>query len=911
VGKVRVLIVEDEALVARDLQSGLKAMGYDVPSVASSGEEAVVKVEKDKADIVLMDIRLEGRMDGIEAASLINSRFGVPVIFVTAYSEQHMLERAKVVEPFGYILKPYQDRDLRIAIEMALYKAKHDVERKKAEEALRRSEELYRITLGSISDAVFITDNTGVFTFICPNVETIFGYTFGEVQAFGNISNLIGNDLYDPKDLESSEEIINIEQEILDKHGRSHALLVNVKRVSIKRGTVLYSCRDITERKQVEEALQKAHDELEKRVTERTIELVESEKRYRSLVEMSPEAVVVQTQDKIVYINPEGAKIYGAVNQAALIGKSIFEIVHPDYHEAVQARIAQIQMEGKLKIRSTHKNIRLDGKVVEVESIGTRITYLGQPAVLTIIRDVTEQKEAQKNLKKSEARFQELFDDAPVGYHEIDADGRITRINRTELDMLGYSAEEMLGRPIWEFVLEKEDARKLIMDKISGAKPIGESFERTRKRKDGTTFPGLVQHRCLHDEAGHITGLRTTIQDITERKKAEEEKRGLEAQLHRALKMEAVGTLAGGVAHDLNNVLSGIVAYPDLLLMQLPDGSPLKTPILAMQDSGVKAAAIVHDLLTLARRGAVHAEVMNLNDIISKYLKSPQYEKLKAHHPGVKVEIDLESDILNISSSHVHLFKSVMNLVSNAAEAIADGGKIFISTENRYIDRPLSGYDSVEEGDYITLSVSDNGVGISSEDKEKIFEPFYTKKIMGRSGTGLGMSVVWNTVKDHNGYIDVQSTEGKGTVFTLFFPATRQEIAKEKVQLPIENYMGKGESILVVDDIKGQRDMALTILTTFGYKADAVSSGERAVDYLKEQRVELIVLDMIMDPGMDGLDTYKEILKVHPVQKAIIASGFSETDRVKEAQRLGAGAYIKKPYTLEKIGMAVKAELEK
>jgi len=250
-----------------------------------------------------------------------------------------------------------------------------------------------------------------------------------------------------------------------------------------------------------------------------------------------------------------------------------------------------------------------------------------------------------------------------------------------------------------------------------------------------------------------------------------------------------------------------------------------------------------------------------------------------------------------------------MNLVSNAAEAMPRGGKVFISSENRYIERPLSGYDSVEEGDYVVLTVSDTGIGVSSQSIEKIFEPFYTKKAMGRSGTGLGMAVVWGTVKDHKGYIGVQSTEGKGTTFTLYFPITRQEVDKEKALLPIENYMGKGESILVVDDIKEQREIAVTMLNTLGYAAEAVSSGEDAVEYLNEHTVNLIQLDMIMDPGIDGLETYKKILEVHPGQKAIIASGFSETDRVKEAQSIGAGEYIKKPYTLEKIGLAVKTEL--
>jgi CheY-like chemotaxis protein len=252
-----------------------------------------------------------------------------------------------------------------------------------------------------------------------------------------------------------------------------------------------------------------------------------------------------------------------------------------------------------------------------------------------------------------------------------------------------------------------------------------------------------------------------------------------------------------------------------------------------------------------------------------------------------------------------------MNLVSNAAEAMPEGGTVYISTKNVYVDRKLEGYDYVDEGDYAVLSVSDTGIGISQGDREKIFEPFYTKKVMGRSGTGLGMAVVWGTVKDHDGYIDLQSVEGKGTRFELYFPTTSEAVARTGDQIPMEAYMGGGESILVVDDVKEQRDIACRMLEKLGYQVSSVSSGEEALAYLRDHRPDLLVLDMIMDPGIDGLDTYKKVLEIQPGQKAIIASGFSETERVREAQRLGAGAYIKKPYLLEALGTTIRKELEK
>jgi signal transduction histidine kinase len=431
------------------------------------------------------------------------------------------------------------------------------------------------------------------------------------------------------------------------------------------------------------------------------------------------------------------------------------------------------------------------------------------------------------------------------------------------------------------------------------------------EKKKVTEINQELEDRVQERTAQLETANQELKQEIVERKHSEKERRYLEAQLAKSQKMEAIGTLAGGVAHDLNNILSGLVSYPELLLMDLPDDSPLKQPILTIQESGQKAAAIVQDLLTLARRGVAVREVMNLNQLIDEYLNSPENQQLLEYHSGVTVETNLQTDLFNIMGSPVHLSKTIMNLVSNAAEAMPNGGKIIITTENRYIDRSLKGFDAVEEGDYATLMISDIGIGISPEDIERIFEPFYTKKTMGRSGTGLGMAVVWGTAKDHKGYIDVQSELGEGSTFTLYFPVTRKKLPQEKQSISAETYKGNGESILVVDDVPQQREIASGMLKKMGYNVLSVPSGEEAIVYLKENKADLLVLDMIMRPGIDGLETYKKILQYHPEQKAVIASGYSESQQVKAAQNMGAGIYVKKPYSFEKIGLAVKGELSK
>ncbi len=419
----------------------------------------------------------------------------------------------------------------------------------------------------------------------------------------------------------------------------------------------------------------------------------------------------------------------------------------------------------------------------------------------------------------------------------------------------------------------------------------------------------------ISDESVHFSEFkwlaRSANQMVEERKKASASLAKLQEQLIRSRKMEALGVLAGGVAHDLNNVLSAMVGYPDLILANLPADSPHRKQILTIKDSGEKAASIVQDLLTLARRGVAQRVTLNINSIIENYIQSPEHEKIMKGNPDVLVTTNLDPSLMQISGSQIHLQTTIMNLVANAAEAQPNGGAIRITTDNRYIDLPVQEHSEIPEGEYVVLAVKDQGVGIAQKDLEHIFEPFFTKKHLGKSGTGLGMAVVWGTVQDHDGHIDVSTTENRGTTFELYFPVTRVDIFDMGNTDEIEHFHGEGESILVVDDLLEQRELAKAILTKLGYNAETAASGEAALEYLERHKVDLLVLDMIMEPGIDGLETYKQSLLLHPDQRAIIASGYTETDRVKAAISLGVGQYVKKPYTVITIGKAIKEELQR
>jgi len=517
-------------------------------------------------------------------------------------------------------------------------------------------------------------------------------------------------------------------------------------------------------------------------------------------------------------------------------------------------------------------------------------------------KEVAERKQVEKVLLESEQKMKAILMASPIGIGLIN-NGRLEWANETLFTMSGYEEKSLLGQNISILFTDEEEYERTGRELFKDNKGDAVNIETQWIRKNGAILDCILGV-CALDSKDLSKGMILTVIDMSESKE-------LQSKLMRAQKMEIIGTLAAGVAHDLNNILGGVVSYPELLTIDMPDSNPLKGPLLTIKKAGEKAAAIVQDLLTLARRGVSVNEVLNLNSIITEFLKSPECENILSFHPNIDVDVNLDNGLFNIIGSGFHLSKIIMNLVSNSAEAMPNGGRILISTENQYLDTPVSGYENIKEGEYVTLTVSDTGEGIPKADLIKIFEPFYTKKKMGRSGTGLGMTVVWGTVKDHNGYVDIRSEENRGTTIRLYFPVSRESTAAKKASMPVDIYMSKGESILIVDDVEEQRIILSRILEKLGYRVTAVSGGEEAVEYMKNNSADLVVLDMIMEPGINGLETYKQILEIHPGQKAIVASGFSETEHVREALRLGAFAYIKKPYNIEKIGRAIRGALER
>ncbi len=772
--------------------------------------------------------------------------------------------------------------------------------RKKAERALC---EAYDIINKSQAVAFLWRNDAGwPVEFVSENVQDLFGYSAEEFMS-GKIlysTTIFAEDLprvvSEVKDLSGDREVERFTHQpyrIVTREGavkwvedRTYARRDRNGRITHYQGIV----QDITERKRAEEGLQ------------------ESNAQFRLIFQTIPDPVnIVRVRDGICLdVNDQFVSETGWTREE-VIGKRFSDLnmwCRPQDRDRLIESISRSDRahnhEAMFRLKS--------GEVITALLSAISLNIGGERVIVSITRDITERDRAQRALRESEEKYRFIVDNANE-WMILTQRGKTVFANKQAVEQSGYSLEELSNLSIAQLIHpdDREDAMSLYQSKMKGG-PGRADYEFRLIGKAGNII--WVRINSFVVKWMGEPALLTFMNDISRQKAAEEEKERLQARLQRAQKMEAIGTLAGGVAHDLNNILSGIVSYPDLLLMQLPSDSPLRKPVTTIRESGKRAAAVVQDLLTLARRGLAVTEPVDLNRVIADFLKSAEVERLRANHPQVSIETRLDDTLQNIMGSPVHLQKTLMNLVLNAFEAMPGGGTVGIATENRHLEKSLNGYDHVHEGEYVMLRVSDTGIGISPEERERIFEPFYTKKAMGRSGTGLGMAVVWGTIKDHKGYIDVESTQGRGTTFMLYFPATR-EVARREPAATFDHYRGHGETIMIVDDMEDQREIASTLLSRLGYTVTAVSSGEEAIRRLDEEPADLLVLDMIMGCGMDGLDTYREILKIFPSQKAILASGYSETARVKEAQRLGAGQYIRKPYTLERIGTAVRSELDR
>lgn len=536
------------------------------------------------------------------------------------------------------------------------------------------------------------------------------------------------------------------------------------------------------------------------------------------------------------------------------------------------------------------------------------VDYLQKPCkpelVLQILTRGIESKQLKKELIRSRHKFEQLAAATWEGIAFF-CKGNLTQCNVQFCDLFGTpEPTDKTTLSLSRLIKDWQECLTLV-DQVPEGEPS--VFETVGFFSNGTSFPLEMRIRKINTlpEVKWVAAFR----DISTRKHEEISRIKMQEELTNAQRMESIGLMAGSVAHDLNNILTAIVTFPELLLLKMESGEKYREDIDRIRKAGKQAADVVSDLLTVARGATSKKEPSNLNDIIQDYRESLDFTQFTQDNQQASIHFQLDPQLAHIEASSVHLTKTIMNLVVNGVEATNSSGMITVSTENCCLQKMKLSYEDIPAGTYVILSIKDSGPGIDKNDLPRLFEPFFSRKKLGRSGTGLGLTVVWNTIRDHRGYIDITSGTD-GSCFNLYFP-----VCKQSVQLPPHCAfspppIGQGEKVLVVDDETSQLDLTSALLKRLGYSPMTVTTGEAALELLKREHVDLLLLDLWMDPGLNGYETYQKALEIHPDQKAILASGYFRQEDRDAAKSLGLQQQLTKPYSIQNLAYALREEIE-
>jgi len=885
----RILIVEDEGIIAKDIQSTLNRLGYSVIGIASSGEEAIKKAMEIHPDIVLMDIVLEGAMDGVEAAGYIHDHFDIPVVYLTAYSDDTTLQRAKITEPFGYILKPFHEKELYTTIEMALYK--HTMQRK-----LKESEQWLATTLKSIGDAVIATDTGKLITFMNPVAEALTGWKQEEAigkplkNVFKVINGKTGKQADDPVAKVLREGVIvglANHTVLIAKDGTKRSVDDSGAPIIDDKGKIIgvvLVFRDITERKITVEQL-RASEEINRSV-------VDNINVGIALISRNMEMLALNNQMKKWYPDIDISQkpvCYKAFNKPArndLCPDCPVYITLNDgeVHESVLDRIADNKVRNYRVISSPLKDKK--GKII---------------AAIEMIEDITEQKKAQEALQRSEIKYRELVQNANSIILRMDSQGNVTFFNEFAQQFFGYTEDEILGKKVVGTIVPTTDraGRDLAaMIRDIGLNPENHvSNENENMRKDGARIWVAWTNKAIYDKDGNIVEILCVGNDVTERKL-------LEKQLLQALKMESIGTLAGGIAHDFNNLLMGILGNVSLMQINTDPADPNYNRLKSVEKQVESGSKLTSQLLGYARKGRYELKPINLNLLVKD-----TSELFGRTRKDISIYLELSPDLFAVEADKGQIEQVLWNLYVNAADAMPGGGDFILKTFNTDHKNMKGRLYVPKPGKYVELSVTDTGIGMDNEIRQRIFDPFFTTKEMGR-GTGLGLASAYGIIKGHDGYIDVESRKGEGATFSIYLPASEKKIAKA---VKITEKLLKGtETVLLVDDEEIILDIGRDLLKAMGCKTLTARGGHEAIElYQKNQdEIDIVILDMIM-PNMSGGEVYDRMKEINPDIKALLSSGYSINDQATDILSRGCNGFIQKPFTINELSAAIRQILDK
>jgi two-component system cell cycle sensor histidine kinase/response regulator CckA len=907
---VRILIVEDDLIVAQSIEIHLKSLGYEVPAIVTTGQEAIHQAGEIRPNLVLMDIKLPGEMDGVEAAAEIRSNYDIPVIYLTAYADEKTLARAKITGPFGYILKPFGGKELHSTIEMALYKhrAERQVEHlnrvlrairsvnqlitrekdqdrllKGACECLVQTRGYHSAWIAGIDESGRVVTvaqagmketfsslveqlkqgerpgcwreamaQPGVFSIEDP-LSTCAGCLFEEKYRGGRkMAVRLGRDeqVYGMLVVYLPAELVTDEEE-----------RTLFKEVATDIAFALHNIQEEEKRKRAEEALQ------------------QSEHRYRRLLESVTDYIytvkVEDGQPAATSHGPGCEAVTGYTPEEYAADPHLwYQMIYPEDREAVTEQATRL-IAGETVPPLEHRLVHKDGSLRWVRN--TPVPRYDENEHLVaydgLIADITERKQAEEEAQKSRDQLQSIFRAAPIGIGVV-IDRTATFVNQRFIEMLGYTRDELIGQNARMIYPSDEEYEWVGREKYEQIREKGIGTLETRlKCKDGKIIDILLSS-CPINPQDLSQGVTFTALDITERKQAEEEKEKLQSQLLQAQKMEAIGRLTGGIAHDFNNLLTAINGFAELAQHKLAPDDPLQDMLGYILASGQRAADLIRQLLAFSSKQIIEPKIVSLNSLITD-LEAMLLRRIIGE--DIQIETTLASDLWPIKVDPAQIEQVIVNLAVNARDAMPDGGKLTIETANVVLDNnDLADQLEIQPGEYILLAVSDTGKGMSEVVLEHIFEPFFTTKERDK-GTGLGLATVYGIVKQNEGDIKVYSEEDQGTTFKIYLPHAGEALqsaprAKIKGKMPVGS-----ETILLVEDDAQVRDLARQILAGQGYKVLETENGREALQLTDRypDPIHLLLTDVVM-PDINGRALAEQLLQTRPNLKTIFISGYTD-----------------------------------
>ena len=1012
--KAKILVVDDEFLIAADLESRLTRLGYTVCGLAHSSQTALNLIELDQPDLVLLDIVLHGQTDGLGTAALIREKWGLPVVFITGYDAADHLESISLSYPYGYILKPIKDHELKIAIETALFVAQADAKSRQTEAALRDSEELFRTALGNTPDLALLYDPDLRIRYLNAAARRLAGRTEsdllgkreeeiwpaefyqqylptirhalasketcsldtdfnvpglgwrrvsvtyvplldpqGEVREILVIAHdytdrweadnkrrhaeqryrtlfedapamylttrnrdglpiiedcnnlfletlgydraqVVGRSLTDFYTAESTLELLegggyqramtglclDEERQLLAADGRRVRTFLRAMPETDAQGRVCGTramYMDITVLKQVEEALR------------------ESESRYRQLVELAPVGIAVYGHGKIVFANPAGVRMLGGVSEEVLIGKPMEEIVHPKRLTATMERLERMLAGQTGLYPTTDVYLNMDGTPIDVEVMAAPLTFRGNPAIQVIFTDITARKRSENELRK----LSQALEQSPVSVEITDRHGNIEYVNAKFSAVTGYGLEEVIGKNpglLKSGESPDEEYHRRWQTIASGQEWHGEI---QNKRKDGSVFWERVSISPIRDHEGSITHFLGIKEDITTAK-------NMQAQLLQAQKMEAVGRLAGGVAHDYNNMLSVILGNAQMAASEIDPDHPIYESLQEVINAAQRSANLTRQLLGFARKQTVAPEILDLNETVSSMLK------MLRRLIGENIELVWKpgADLWPVKMDPTQVDQILANLAVNSRDAITGSGTLTIETKNIVIDETYAAmHAGFRPGQYVRLAISDTGCGMDQETLAHVFEPFFTTKEKGR-GTGLGLATTYGIVKQNNGFIDVDSEPNQGTSFKIHLPG--MPVSTETAEQQEQQILVRGtETLLLVEDDEAVLKLGRVILERQGYQVVAAANPVDALALAETypEPIHLLVTDVVM-PLINGKELADKITGLRPGLKVLYISGYT-ADVIAHQGVVEAGLhFLQKPFSVATLSAKVREVLD-